>query len=151
MLQLFPNGRATDNVFVTLFCIAVGTAIAWCGGRCAMPDGHCPKILFFGWRSTAASVFRVGACFEVSLFCLPLPLVPVPNRPSRLRGRKATKTRMYRLGEPLWSSGKAGKQKGLGSIPLRLSFLFKKVAVYGHYLVTLSLTNNEISLYYSLT
>ena len=40
-LQLFPNGGATDIVFVTLFCIAVGTAIAWCGGRCAMADGHC--------------------------------------------------------------------------------------------------------------
>ena len=32
-LQLFPNGGATDIVFVTLFCIAVGTAIAWYGGR----------------------------------------------------------------------------------------------------------------------
>ena len=30
-LQLFPNGGATDIVFVTRFCIAVGTAIAWCG------------------------------------------------------------------------------------------------------------------------
>ena len=28
LLQLFPNGGATDIVFVTLFCIAVGTAIA---------------------------------------------------------------------------------------------------------------------------
>ena len=37
LLQLFPNGGATDIVFVTLFCIAAGTAIAWCGGRCAMP------------------------------------------------------------------------------------------------------------------
>ena len=27
LLQLFPNGGATDIVFVTLFCIAVGTAI----------------------------------------------------------------------------------------------------------------------------
>ena len=41
LLQLFLNGGATDIVFVTLFCIAVGAAIAWCGGRCAMPDGHC--------------------------------------------------------------------------------------------------------------
>ena len=39
-LQLFPNGGATDIVFVTLFCIAVGTAL----------------------------VFRDGACLEVSLF-----------------------------------------------------------------------------------
>ena len=28
-------------------CIAVGTEIAWCGGRCAMPDGHCLNILLF--------------------------------------------------------------------------------------------------------
>jgi len=28
LLQLYPNGGATDIVFVTLFCIAVGTAIA---------------------------------------------------------------------------------------------------------------------------
>ena len=41
LLQLFPNGGATDIVFVTLFRIAVGTATAWCGGRCAMPGGHC--------------------------------------------------------------------------------------------------------------
>ena len=38
----------------------------------------------------------------------------------------------------------AGKQKGLGSIPLRLSFLFKMFArICGHCLVTLSLTVNE--------
>ena len=37
----------------------------------------------------------------------------------------------------------AGKRKDLGSIPLRLSFLFKKVVVCGHCLVTLSLTINE--------
>jgi len=38
LLQLFPNGGLTG--IVTLFCIAVGTAIVWCGGRCAMPDSH---------------------------------------------------------------------------------------------------------------
>ena len=38
---------------------------------------------------------------------------------------------------------KIGKQKGVGSIPLRLSFLFKKVVVCGHCLVTLPLTINE--------
>ena len=35
------------------------------------------------------------------------------------------------------------KQKDLGSIPLRLSFFFKKVVVCGHCLVALSLTVNE--------
>ena len=78
LLQLFPNGGATDIVFVTLFCLAVGTAIAWCGGCCAMPDGHCLNILLFWRRSTAALVFQVGACFEVSLFCPPFPTCPRP-------------------------------------------------------------------------
>ena len=38
-------------------------------------------------------------------------------------------------------SGLAGKRKDLGSIPLRLSFLLKKVVVCGHRLVTLSITS----------
>ena len=37
----------------------------------------------------------------------------------------------------------AGKQKWLGSIPLRLSLLCKKIVVCGHFLVTLSLTIYE--------
>ena len=77
LLQLFLNSGATDIVFVTLFCIAAGT-IAWCCGRCAMPDGHCRNILLFWRRSTAALVFQVGACFEVSFFCPPFPTRPRP-------------------------------------------------------------------------
>ena len=67
LLQLFPNGGATDIVFVTLCRIAVHkhTAIAWYG---AMPDGHCLNILLFWRRSAAALVFRVGACLEILLF-----------------------------------------------------------------------------------
>ena len=38
-------------------------------------------------------------------------------------------------------SGKVGKRKDLGLIPLRLSFLFKMVVVCGHCLVTLSITS----------
>ena len=64
-LQLFLNGEATDIVFVTLFCIA------WYSSCWAMPGGHCHNILLFWRRSTAALVFRVGACFEVSLFFPP--------------------------------------------------------------------------------
>ena len=78
LLRLFPNGGATEFVFVTLFCIAVGTAIAWCCGRCAVPDGHCLNILLFWRRSTTALVFRAGACFEVSLFCPPFLTRPRP-------------------------------------------------------------------------
>ena len=64
LLQLFPNGGATDIVFVNQFCTAVETAIAWCCGRCAMPDGHCHNILCSGggprqpWSSRLAPVSR---------------------------------------------------------------------------------------------
>ena len=70
-----PNSRATDIVLVLLFCIAVGTAIAWCGGRCEQcsADTIYLKILLFWRRPTSALVFRFGACFEVSLFCPPFP------------------------------------------------------------------------------
>ena len=43
--------------------------------------------------------------------------------------------------KPVWPSGKAGKRKDLGSIPLRLSFLFKKVVVCGYCPVPLSITS----------
>ena len=43
--------------------------------------------------------------------------------------------------QPVWPSGKAGKRKNLGSIPLRLSFLFRKVVVCGHCPVTLFVTS----------
>ena len=76
--QLFPNGGATDIVFVTLFRIAAGTAIARYGSCCAMPGGHCLNILSFWRRSTAALVFRVGTCLESSLFFSPFPTRPCP-------------------------------------------------------------------------
>ena len=102
LLQLFPNGGATDIVFVTLFRIAVGRAIAYYTSCYAMPSGHCLNILLFWRRSTASLVFRVGACLESSLFPLP-PLVPVPNRPPRLCGRKAKLLHaFYRCSGPCW-------------------------------------------------
>ena len=36
-----------------------------------------------------------------------------------------------RVCEPVWPRGKAGERKDLGLIPLRFSFLFKKVVVCG--------------------
>ena len=47
----------TDCLCDWLFCIAVGTAVALCGSRSAMPDG----VLLFWRQSTASLVFRVGA------------------------------------------------------------------------------------------
>ena len=79
LLQLFPNGGATDIIFVILFRIAAGSAIAWYGSCCAMPGGHCRNILLFRRRSTAGLVFRVGACLvESSLFFAPFPTRPRP-------------------------------------------------------------------------
>ena len=34
------------------------------------------------------------------------------------------------FGEPVWPRGKAGKRNDLGSIPLRLSFLFKSCGLW---------------------
>ena len=76
--RVIPNSGATDIVFVILFRTTVGTAIAWYGSCGAMPDGHCLNIMLFWRLSTAALVFRVGACFEVSLFRPPFPTRPRP-------------------------------------------------------------------------
>ena len=64
------NVKLILSCVVILFRITVGTAIAC---RCAMPDGHCLNSLLSRRRSTAALVFRVGACLEVSLFYPPPP------------------------------------------------------------------------------
>ena len=90
--QLYSNGGATGIVFVTVFCIAVGKTIAWCGGRCEMPDGHDTALTSCcsGWRSTAAVIGLPGWRLVFGGLTLPslfFPLVPVPNRPSRLRLR----------------------------------------------------------------
>ena len=66
-----------DIVFVTLFCIAVGTAIVWCGGRCTMPDGHYRNILLFWRRSTAALGLPGWRLFRG--FTLLSPFLPTPR------------------------------------------------------------------------
>ena len=84
-LQLFPSGGATDIVFVTVLHSSWDSI---CVERWSLRNAG-RTFCGSGGGSTTALVFRVGACFEVSLFCHPFfpPLVPVPNRPSRLRGR----------------------------------------------------------------
>ena len=42
---------------------------------------------------------------------------------------RAVSTRVV-FREPVWPSGKAGKRRDLGSIPLRLSFLFKSCGLW---------------------
>ena len=68
LLQLFPNGGATDIVFVTLFSTAAETVTAWCCSCWAMPGGHCLNILLFWWRSTAA--FFIYFYFYIYFFCI---------------------------------------------------------------------------------
>ena len=98
MLQLFPNGGATDKV-VTLFCIAVGTAIAWCGGRCAnagwtltvvLTAIHGSLVGLPGWRlfrgftllsgpfshSSASLTVDLLASVDVSVWTLSCDFVP---------------------------------------------------------------------------
>ena len=67
---------------------------------------------------------------------------PRGNKNRGNRGIKFEKTEQLRVSRfGLAVRRWAGKRKDLGSIPLRLSFLFKKVAVCGHCLVTLSITS----------
>ena len=87
LLQLFPSCGATDIVFVTPFCIAVGTAIGWCcvAAQCRTDTALTSCCSSGGprqpWSSGLAPVSRFHS--SVPLF----PLVPFPNRPSRRRGR----------------------------------------------------------------
>ena len=55
----------------------------------------------------------------------------------RIPGATTTYVRQFGLAVRRY----VGKRKDLGSIPLRLSFLFKKVVVCGHCPVTLSITS----------
>ena len=71
LLQLFPNGGATDVVFVTVPHSSWDSncVVRWSlrnAGR-TLPLINIPLV----WRwSTAALVFRVGACLEVYKFTL---------------------------------------------------------------------------------
>ena len=59
------------------------------------------------------------------------PGLPVPNSPYHICGRKTTVNQhQTHLREPVWPSGKAGKQRDLGLNPLRLSFLFKSCGLW---------------------
>ena len=78
-LQLFPNGGATDIVFVTVLHSGWDSnCVVWQLLRNAGQTLPLINILLFWRLSTAALVFRVGACLEVSFFCPPFPTRPRP-------------------------------------------------------------------------
>ena len=78
LLQLFPNGGATDIVIVTLFCIAVGTATAWYGSLLRNAGRTLPNVNSGGglrqpWSSGLAPVSRFHSSVPLS----------IPTRPPR--------------------------------------------------------------------
>ena len=77
----------------------------------------------------------------LSTIPLPTEICILARRRRRKKKKRKKKRRWVSFG--LAVRRYAGKQKGLGSIQLRLSLPFRKVVVGGHCLVTLSLTVNE--------
>ena len=81
--KLFVNSSATDIVFVTLSKHSSETAIAQCTSRCAMAMATIVLAVVHG----LSGLFRAVSAVEPSL-SRPIPhSVPVPNKPSRFRGR----------------------------------------------------------------
>ena len=70
---------------------AVETAIAQCTSRWAMARGHRlnTSIVVAAVHGLSGRLFRAVSAVEPSLFRPLPPPVPVPNKPSRFRGRKA--------------------------------------------------------------
>ena len=89
--KLFFTSGATDIVLVTLSSTAVERAIAQCTSRWAMARGH-----RLNTSSVLAAVhglsglFRTVSAVEPFTLSSPSHSVPLPNRPTRLCGRKAT-------------------------------------------------------------
>ena len=86
---MFVNSGATDIVLVTLSSTAVERAIAQCTSRWAMARGHrLNTSIVLAAVHGLSSLFRRAAVSAVEPFTLSSPShsVPVPNRPSRLRG-----------------------------------------------------------------
>ena len=86
--KLFVSSSARDIVVVTLASTAVETAIAQCTSRWAMARGHrLNTSIVLAAVHGLSGLFRTVSAVEPSSSS---HSVPVPNRPSRLRGRKAT-------------------------------------------------------------
>ena len=87
----FVNSGATDIVLVTLSSTAVERAIAQCTSRWAMARGHrLNTSIVLAAVHGLSGLFRAVSAVEPFTLSSPSHSVPVPNRPSRLCGRKAT-------------------------------------------------------------
>ena len=87
--KLFVNSGATDIVLVILSSTAVETAIARCTSRWAMAArGHrLNTSIVLAAVYGLSGLFRAVSAVEPFTLSSPSHSVPVPNRPSRLRGR----------------------------------------------------------------
>ena len=89
--KLFVNSGATDIVLVTLSSTVVETAIAQCTSRWAMARGHrLNTSIVLAAVHGLSGLFRAVSAVEPFTLSPPSHSVPVPNRPTRLCGRKAT-------------------------------------------------------------
>ena len=89
--KLFVNSGATDIVLVTLSSTAVERAIAQCTSRWAMARGH--RLNTSIVLAAVHGLFRAVSAVEPFTLSPPSHSVPVPNRPTRLCGRKATESK----------------------------------------------------------
>ena len=86
--KLFVNSGATDIVLVTLSSTAVERATAQCTSRWAMARGHrLNTSIVLAAVHGLSGLFRAVSAVEPFTLSSPSHSVPVPNRPSRLRGR----------------------------------------------------------------
>ena len=86
--KLFVNSGATDIVLVTLSSTAVERAIAQCTSRWTMARGHrLNTSIVLAAVYGLSGLFRAVSAVEPITLSSPSHSVPVPNRPSRLRGR----------------------------------------------------------------
>ena len=88
---MFVNSGATDIVLMTLSSTAVETAIEQYTSRWAMARGHrLNTSIVLAAVHGLSGLFRVVSAVEPFTLSPSSHSVPVPNRPSRLCGRKAT-------------------------------------------------------------
>ena len=86
--ETLANSGATDIVLVTLSSTAVERAIVQCTSRWAMARGHrLNTSIVLAAVHGLSGLFRAVSAVEPFTLSSPSHSVPVPNRPSRLRGR----------------------------------------------------------------
>ena len=120
--KLFVNSGATDIVLVTLSSTAVERAIAQCTSRWAMARGHrLNTSIVLAAVHGLSGLFQAVSAVEPFTLSSPSHSVPVPNRPTRLCGRKATLNQIDDC-EPVWPSGKALVRLVSGRTSVRYRF-----------------------------